>query len=192
MCLDECKAKDYLSSKWLNLKDIYKDRLEEHGYMYYDFHMALVLSKCGSEEEKLKYFKSLENFLNSNDNMEDATDNQDNYGILRKKKHKNIVENTLLGINREIANEVLNSVFYFNQGEFEKAVDLLYPIRYHYFKMGGSNAQRDIIDQILVHAALRSGLPEYKRIGNTLLNQRLALVPTSDLSKRIASRLLIS
>lgn len=186
--MDECKAKDYMSSKWIKLKDIYVDRLEEHGYMYYDFHMALVLSTCGTDEEKSKYFKSLESFLNSNNNVEWDTNSMESFGILRQHKYKN--KNSLLEINHEIANEVLNSVFHFNQGEFEKVVELLYPIRYNYYKMGGSNAQRDILDQILVHSALRSKLPEYKQIGNALLNERLALVPNSDLSKRIASRFL--
>ncbi len=56
--IDACKATEYITNKWLKLKDIYLSRIEEHGYLYYDIYMALVLGVCGSTEEKDKYFRS--------------------------------------------------------------------------------------------------------------------------------------
>ena len=56
--IDACKASDYMAEKWVKLKDTYLSRIEEHGYLYYDIYMALVLGVCGSAEEKEKYFRS--------------------------------------------------------------------------------------------------------------------------------------
>jgi len=55
--IDACTASDYMAAKWLRLKDTYLSRIELHGYLYYDVHMALVLGVCGSAEEKEKYFR---------------------------------------------------------------------------------------------------------------------------------------
>lgn len=44
------------------------------------------------------------------------------------------------------------------QGEFDKAVSLLLPLRYHLDAIGGSKAQQDVVHLTLLDAALR--LPE--------------------------------
>lgn len=56
------------------------------------------------------------------------------------------------GLGQTICEAITN----FNREEFEKCFDLLYPIRNDIYKIGGSNAQRDVFTQILIHAGLRS------------------------------------
>ncbi len=45
----------------------------------------------------------------------------------------------------------------FHDGDYGGAVDLILPVRYDQHLFGGSHAQRDVIDQTLVLAAVRSG-----------------------------------
>lgn len=43
------------------------------------------------------------------------------------------------------------------KGEYDKVVDLIWPIRRGLYQVGGSHAQRDIFYQVLVHAAVNAG-----------------------------------
>ena len=171
LSLDGFNGNEYLRGKWAGLKETYIGRIEDHGYLYSDFHMALVLSNCATEEEKNIYFKSLETFLTNHE------------GIVEK-------NNFLHRLNEKYSRQILNSVFCFKQGRFDEVIELLYPIRYDLFKIGGSRAQRDIFEQLLIHSALQSSSPINKQIGMALINQRLALVPNSSLIQRIAASLL--
>ena len=54
---------------------------------------------------------------------------------------------------------------------YAKVVDLMYPIRYDIWKIGGSRAQKDLFTQLLIHAAFRSNNVQ---LGHALLNERIA------------------
>ena len=184
--MDGCSMNDYIDGKWLDLKNIYLGRIEEHGYLYYDIYMAMLLGICGTREEKEKYFKSFSDFLLSDCSM--TEEKEDDLGILCTSKDCKSAKSFLLSINKEIGGDLLNAMFHFSQNEFEKVVDLLYPIRYSVYKIGGSNAQRDLINLILVNAALQCSSDIHKKLGFSLLNERLAFQPGSQLTNRIASR----
>lgn len=184
--IDGYKTNECINSKWLALKDACIGRIEEHGYLYYDLHMAMVLGTCGTNEEKEKYFKSLQNFVMSGNAM---WEEENSFQVLGQKK--NSIKNYLLSLNQDIGVDLLNAMYYFCQGDYDKVVELLYPIRYQVYKMGGSNAQRDIVNQILVTSALQASSDFNKKLGNALLNERLALMPNSDVTKRIASRFMM-
>lgn len=59
------------------------------------------------------------------------------------------------------------------QGEFDEAVSLLLPLRYHLDAIGGSKAQQDVVHLTLLDAALR--LPEKVRCDSTSLFLSLCL-----------------
>ena len=50
-------------------------------------------------------------------------------------------------------------------GDYARVVDLLHPVRFELFRIGGSHAQRDIFDWTLTEAACRSK-PAGCRIGS--------------------------
>ncbi len=98
-------------------------------------------------------------------------------------------ENTYLkNLNHKIGNNLMHSVFHFNEGNYDQVVDLLYPIRYEIYKIGGSKAQKDLFNQILIHAALRSDKMKNKQMGHALINERLGLVQNSPLTMRMANK----
>jgi hypothetical protein len=142
-------SNNYLNNKWNKLKDTLSSRIEEHGYLFTDFHIGLVLSACGTEDEKKKYFDSFYAYLDSN------TVKESNY---------------LKNLNSKLGSRLLKSLFYFHEENYSKVVELLYPIRYEIWKIGGSKAQKDILTQILIHSACRSNI----KLGMALLNERIA------------------
>ncbi|XP_029455900.1 tetratricopeptide repeat protein 38 [Rhinatrema bivittatum] len=73
----------------------------------------------------------------------------------------------------------------FEDGNYSKAVELLYPVRYQILQIGGSNAQRDIFNQLLIHAALNSKSKHHQKLARCLLIERDAFKPNSPLTERL-------
>ncbi|KAM9684588.1 tetratricopeptide repeat protein 38 isoform 3-T3 [Dama dama] len=70
-------------------------------------------------------------------------------------------------------------------GSPERVVELLLPIRYRLVQIGGSNAQRDVFNQLLIHAALNCSSDLHKHVARNLLMERDALKPNSPLTARL-------
>jgi tetratricopeptide (TPR) repeat protein len=82
-------------------------------------------------------------------------------------------DGTELGeIYRDIGLPVVEALVAFDGGAYAEAVDHLLPARFNLWKMGGSLAQRDIIDWTLTEAAVRAGRRD---IALSLAHERLAL-----------------
>ena len=69
--------------------------------------------------------------------------------------------------------------------DFPAAVDHLLPVREQAFRFGGSNAQRDVIEQTLLDAAIRA---DRKPLARHLLNERLLAKRHSPLTEYWARR----
>ncbi|NXY13922.1 TTC38 protein, partial [Atrichornis clamosus] len=76
----------------------------------------------------------------------------------------------------------------FENGNCDKAVDLLYPIRYQLVQVGGSNAQRDVFSLLLIHAALNSESQAKRNLARLLLNERDEMRPQSPMTERLIRR----
>uniref|UniRef100_A0A667GDD5 Tetratricopeptide repeat domain 38 n=1 Tax=Lynx canadensis TaxID=61383 RepID=A0A667GDD5_LYNCA len=70
-------------------------------------------------------------------------------------------------------------------GNPDRVVELLLPIRYRIVQIGGSNAQRDVFNQLLIHAALNCASGVHKNVARSLLMERDALKPNSPLTQRL-------
>lgn len=73
----------------------------------------------------------------------------------------------------------------FGQGNYNQAVDLLYPLRYRIVDIGGSDAQRDVFNQLLIHAAIKSDNMRHQKLGRCLLVERDSVRPNSPLTQRL-------
>jgi hypothetical protein len=71
---------------------------------------------------------------------------------------------------------VCQALLAFGRAEYDRVVDLLYPIRGRVNEFGGSHAQRDAVYKTLVEAALRGGRPALAR---ALVSERLNVRPCS-------------
>ena len=82
---------------------------------------------------------------------------------------------------RDIGLPIVAGLQAFARGRYGETVDHLLPARYHLIEIGGSHAQRDVIDWTLTEAAIRAGL---KDEALALANERLALRPQSAPNRR--------
>ncbi len=73
----------------------------------------------------------------------------------------------------------------FAEKRFADAVAALAPVRSIANRFGGSNAQRDILNQTLIEAAIRAG---YSGLAANLVNERAEHKPHSPLTRRFRSR----
>ncbi len=82
---------------------------------------------------------------------------------------------------------VAKSIIAFGAGKYNKAVELLAPIRYTANFFGGSHAQRDLISQTLIESAIRAGQFQYAR---ALLSERAAKKDTTPLTWQNTAKVL--
>ena len=94
------------------------------------------------------------------------------------------------GSNRAVARDVggplMRGLLAFAQGRFDEAIESLYPARALASRLGGSHAQRDLIDQTLLAAAARA---VDRSAGRALLNERRLARPETPLTAHWAARL---
>lgn len=178
---------DFFPSRWLQLSDKVKERVDKRGFMYSDWHVASVLASCGSSEEKSTFWHTLSQFLSSEDkpiNTELVIDNLIGQININEKSKSG---QYLRQVNAELRG-AFDAVFFYQQNEFDKVVESLYPIRDSIYKMGGSNAQRDIFNLLLIDSAFKSSVKQHNSLGVALLNERSLNKPGSELTRRIAQR----
>jgi tetratricopeptide (TPR) repeat protein len=89
------------------------------------------------------------------------------------------------GFTREVAHPATQAVLAFGEGDYAQAVRLLRPIRSRAHRFGGSHAQRDVLDLMLIEAALRGG---DKALAAALAAERAAVRPRSPLSRGFVAR----
>lgn len=84
------------------------------------------------------------------------------------------------GTNRDITaavgHAVVRALAAFAQGDHAETIDLLLPVRYEIWRIGGSHAQRDLFTQTLIAACL--GAQRWP-LARALLAERVALKPNS-------------
>ncbi|KAK2158222.1 hypothetical protein LSH36_174g01076 [Paralvinella palmiformis] len=100
-----------------------------------------------------------------------------------------------LGTNRTITKDVgirmCEALVAYDDDRYADAVDVLHPVRYKLVKIGGSNAQRDIFNQFLIHAALKSEKTVHHKLARSLLAERKSLKEQSPLTDRLIAKSLL-
>jgi hypothetical protein len=81
---------------------------------------------------------------------------------------------------REVGLPLARGLLAFAAGEHDAAADLLYAARAQAHRLGGSHAQRDVIDQTLLAACARGSR---RALGRALLNERLLAKPATPLTR---------
>lgn len=85
---------------------------------------------------------------------------------------------------REIGLPVVDGLREFTRGDYATTVAHLLPARLNLERMGGSHAQRDIVDWTLTEAAIRARLRD---VAVALANERLSIRPESAPNRRFAA-----
>jgi hypothetical protein len=81
---------------------------------------------------------------------------------------------------REVGLPLMRGLLALARGDADGAADLIAPVRSMANRLGGSHAQRDLIDQTLLAAAARGGR---RSLGRALLNERTMAKPVTPLTR---------
>jgi tetratricopeptide (TPR) repeat protein len=85
------------------------------------------------------------------------------------------------GLYRTVGIPVVRGLAAFHRGAYAEAVELLLPVRVDLWQIGGSHAQRDVVDWTLTEAAVRAG---QRDVALSLAHERLAARPRSAPNRR--------
>lgn len=86
---------------------------------------------------------------------------------------------------RDIGLPIVEGLIAFDRRAYAEATEKLLASRYHLWRIGGSHAQRDVVEWTLNEAAARAGL---KDVAVALANERLAMRPESVPNKRFLTQ----
>jgi tetratricopeptide (TPR) repeat protein len=86
---------------------------------------------------------------------------------------------------REVGIPLVEGLMAFHRGNHKAAVALLLPVRFDLWRIGGSHAQRDVVDWTLTEAAVRGGLHD---VALALAHERLAARPRSVVNRQFLRR----
>lgn len=89
------------------------------------------------------------------------------------------------GFTRDVGHPVSLAIKAFGEGDYDRAVALLRPVRSIAYRFGGSHAQRNVIDLTLIEAAFRAG---DTALACALSAERAAARPDSPLSQLFLRR----
>src|ERR1700737_621170 len=85
------------------------------------------------------------------------------------------------GLYRTVGIPIVEALAAYHRGAYAEAVELLLPVRFDLWQIGGSHAQRDVVDWTLTEAAGRAG---QRDIALSLAHERLATRPRSAPNRR--------
>ncbi len=139
-----------VGERWHEVAGFWSARVEDHVLAFNDLHIALSATGAGDREQLDTFSQSLD-----------------------QHNHSSVGDTAY--ISRDVGRDLIQAIRVFGEGDYRQTVDLLLPIRFKFGQIGGSHAQRDILTQTLIAAALRSG---NIRLARALLAERLGYRPT--------------
>lgn len=145
----ELHGVDVGSERWARLAEKIPERLHDHALTFIDAHFAGTLAAAGDDATLGAFLDSL---------REHASGETDNAAVLR-----------------DFGLPLIHGVIAHHLGEAADAVDHLLPVRYRLHRMGGSHAQRDLFNMMLIANARKAGQDELAR---ALVAERLGRDPT--------------
>jgi len=135
--------------RWKELADIAEQQIGDHVLAFTEMHYAMSLAADNRQSAIQTHLDSLERFS----------------GL--KNRWSAAVMSTV-GI------KLCKAVIAHRKGDYEGYMKKVLPIRHHLNDIGGSHAQRDVFDQLLLDSAIKSNR---LRLANSLVSERLSLRP---------------
>eukprot|EP00106_Octopus_bimaculoides_P002224 XP_014769666.1 PREDICTED: tetratricopeptide repeat protein 38-like [Octopus bimaculoides] len=152
-----------VSERWSSCFEEFKDHATDHILSFNDAHSMMSCLGAGQEEFSDKLLESLQDFIE--------------YGV---------------GDNRSISEHVgyklCKALKDYQEEEFAAVVDNLMPVRYDIYTIGGSNAQRDVFNLMLISAAMKSPSNEHKNLARSLINERKSLKENAPMTDRLMAK----
>jgi tetratricopeptide (TPR) repeat protein len=139
-----------VGDRWAPVARAWMAHVDDHVLAFNDLHCALAAARSNDPDDVERLRSSLDDYA------------EHGRGHNRK-------------VTAEVGRRLIDGVIRFADGDYASAVDAILPVRYDAIRIGGSYAQRDIVNQTLIAAAERSGRWTLAR---ALLAERAAVRPT--------------
>ncbi len=152
-----------VGERWERIANLWanKTELENGYYAFNDLHAVMAFVGSGHLAAAREVLAAVEAAA------------QDNPGVTRM-------------MARDVGVPACRALIDFAQQEYRAVIDSLLPLRTVTHRFGGSHAQRDLITQTLLNAALHAG---DKNLARSLVSERLVHKPFTPLSRYYADRL---
>jgi hypothetical protein len=139
-----------VGNRWAPVADKWMAHVDDHVLAFNDLHCAFAAARSPDPDDVLRFRRSLEAHerLGSGDNRQ---------------------------VTIEVGRKLIDGSLAFAGGDAARAVEAILPVRSEAVRIGGSHAQRDIVNLTLIAAAERSGQWSLAR---TLLAERADVRPT--------------
>ena len=144
-----------IGDRWAEQADLWQDHADGKCLVFADIHAAMAELRSGREplvERRL--------------------------GAMRQTAASGLEAAALY---RTVGIPVVEGLAAFHRGAWAEAIELLLPIRFDLWQIGGSHAQRDVVDWTLTEAAVRAG---QRDVALSLAHERLATRPRSTPNRR--------
>jgi tetratricopeptide (TPR) repeat protein len=148
-----------VGDRWKALADNWAPHASAGNYAFNDWHAMMAFVGSGDTDRQEAVLESLRATLTS------TGDNA--------------------AFSREVGLPAALAIQAFGRGDYAKVVRLLRPIRSYTHRFGGSHAQRDLFDLVLLEAAFRAG---ETALASALANERATKRPESPLSRLFVTR----
>ncbi|KAM6946264.1 tetratricopeptide repeat protein 38 [Aplochiton taeniatus] len=153
-----------VKDRWRELLQVTLPHTDDHVLIFNDLHFlmaSLGAKEAGAAQRLLDGLRQR------------AEDPEDNY------------QHQLAG---DVGLPMCQALLEYDQGNYARTVELLLPLRYRLQAIGGSDAQRDVFNILLVHAAMKSDKKHHHKLARSLLVEREALKPSSPMTDRLIQR----
>ena len=144
-----------IGERWRELAELWQGRADGKCLVFGDIHAAMAELRSGQEELVERRLAAM---------CETAASSVEAAGLYRT-----------VGI------PIVEALAAYHRGAYAEAVELLLPVRFDLWQIGGSHAQRDVVAWTLTEAAVRSG---QRDIALSLAHERLATRPRSAPNRR--------
>lgn len=153
-----------LGKKFYDLNEISSCHIDDHIIGFNDANFLLANLRADDRVASQKLIESIQDFIRNG-----TGDNRD--------------------VMKSVGADVCKALVLYVDGQYSAAVNLLLPKKYEIIRMGGSNAQRDMFNLILIDAATKSEQRIHHQLAKMLISERKALKENSPLNGRLENRL---
>ena len=148
-----------IGERWQEQAELWESHADGKCLVFADIHAAMAELRCGREASVGRRLAAM---------RETAANGAEAAGLYRT-----------VGI------PIVEGLAAFHRGAYAEAVELLLPVRFDLWQIGGSFAQRDVVNWTLTEAAVRAGQGD---VALSLAYERLATRPRSAPNRRFLHR----
>ncbi len=151
-----------IGDRWCELADLAQKHIGDHALVFADTHYLLSLTGAGRHDQARAMIDSMRHFAETSECCEAR-------------------------VARKVGLQLAEAIYRMRAGQPSLAVDRLMPLRKDVQVIGGSHAQRDVFNQLLIEAAIAAGRTDEAR---QLLAERIDGRPSNSWGWRRMARLL--